>query len=295
MTGVPPADDRPVLALLAAAGTSSRAVPLLGLLGQHAEVVSWQRRGALVPDAVLVTSVESLPALATAPPAPTAVWVRHHDHVDAALAAGATLLLTGRPELVERGAVLVPPVGIEVDRWPAVAPLVRSRHRQALGRPAVHVIKVEGGVEPEDGELELSLASAAVVSGPATLLALALGTPVVTSADTARRLGLRPGRDAEVASNPEAALALAHEIAVDDARAARLSRNARRCAEHHLDIGRPARAVGVRLGLVADDVGPAHRLDERLDELATPAWSPTRVRTADALAVLVADGGGSSA
>ena len=98
-----------------------------------------------------------------------------------------------------------------------------------------------------------------------------------------------------MAGNPEAALALAHEIAVDDARAALLSRNARRCAEHHLDLGRPAREIGVRLGLLADDQRPADRLAQRLDELATPTWSPTRVRAADALAVLVADGGGSSA
>lgn len=285
--------DRPVLALLAASGTTGRAVPLLGLLGLHAQVVSWHRRGNLVPDAVLVTSVESLPALATAPPAPAAVWVRHHDQVDAATEAGAVLLLTANAELVPRGAVLVPSVGIEVDRWPAVPPLVRRRRRQALGLPAVHVLTVKGGVEPENGEQELAAASVAVVSGPATLLALALGTPVVTSGDTARRLGLRRGRDVEVAADPEAALALATEIAHDDARAAALSRQARRCAEHHLDLGRPAREVARRLGLVASDPGPLGHLGDRLDELSTPAGSPTRARVADALAVLTADGGGS--
>ncbi|MCU1368949.1 MAG: hypothetical protein JWO77_143, partial [Ilumatobacteraceae bacterium] len=207
--------DRPVLALLAAPGTSSRAVPLLGLLGAHAQVVSWHRRGDLVPDAVLVTSVASLGDLAMAPPAPAAVWVKHHDQIDQALEQGAALLLTAKPELVGRGAVLVPPVSIEVDRWPAVSPLVRRRRREAAGLPLVHVLKIEGGVEPIGGEQELAMASVAVVSGPATLLALALGTPVVTSGDTARRLGLRPGRDAEVAGGPEAALELAEAIAVD--------------------------------------------------------------------------------
>lgn len=286
-------DDRPILALLAAPGTTSRAVPLLSLIGLHAQVVSWHRRGESVPDAVLVTSVESLGTLATAPPAPAAVWVKHHEHVDLALEAGAALLLTARPELVARGALLVPPIGIEVDRWPAVAPLVRRRRREALGLPEHHVVKVEAGVEPADGELDLSVASAAVVSGPATLLALALGTPTVTSADTARRLGLRAGRDVEVATGPERAMELASEIADDEARAAALSRRARRVAEHHLDLGRPAAAVAQALGLVPTPSGPHARIDQRLAELSTPAGSPTRARVADALAAFPADGGGS--
>ncbi|HWJ62907.1 MAG TPA: hypothetical protein VNS19_13145 [Acidimicrobiales bacterium] len=287
--------DRPVVALLAAPGTSGRAIPLLGLLGVHARVVSWHRRGDLVPDGVLVTSVDSLRSLATAPPAPAAVWVKHHEQVDRAVDDGAALLLTANPDLVARGALLVPPVAIEVDRWPAVAPLVRARRREAAGLPAVHVLKVEGGVEPLGGEQELAMASAVVVSGPATLLALALGTPVVTSTDTARRLGLRAGRDAEVASGPDAALELAEEIARDDARAASLSRHARRCAEDHLDLGRPAREVARRLGLAPTPQGALARVEDRLVELSTPAGSPTRARVADALAVLTADGGGSSA
>ena len=85
--------ERPILALLAAPGTSSRAVPLLGLLGRHAEIVSWHRRGSAVPDAVIATSVDVLDTLATAPPAPVAVWVDHHDQVVRAVEAGAALLL----------------------------------------------------------------------------------------------------------------------------------------------------------------------------------------------------------
>lgn len=289
------AAERPVVALLAAPGTSGRAIPLLGLLGVHARVVSWHRRGDLVPSGVLVTSVDSLASLAMAPPAPAAVWVKHHDQVDQATERGAAVLLTANPDLVSRGAVLIPPVAIEVGRWPAVAPIVRARRREAAGLPAVHVLKVEGGVEPLGGEQELAMASAAVVSGPATLLALALGTPVVTSVDTARRLGLRAGRDVEVASGPDAARDLAEEIARDDARAAALSRQARRRAEDHLDLGRPAREVARRLGLVADATSATARIDDRLAELSTPAGSPTRARVAGALAVLTADGGGSSA
>jgi hypothetical protein len=284
-------EARPVLALLAAPGTSGRAVPLLGLLGRGADVVSWHRRGDRRPDAIVATTVAVLAELADPAAARIAVWVKHHDEIDAALAGGADVVLTGRAELVARGAVLVPPVGLEVDRWPAVAPLVRARWRERLGLPEHHVVHLEPGVDPAEGEEALRTASAAVVSGPATLLALALGTPTVTSPDTARRLGVRPGRDVEVAAGREEAGALAEAIAADPARAASLSRRARRCAEHHLDLGRPARVVADRLGLrSAGEVVPSAVAAARLTELATPVGSPTWRRVDDALAALVADG-----
>jgi hypothetical protein len=286
--------DRPTLALLAAPGTSNRAVPLLGLLGLHAEVVSWQRRGDARPDAVLATSVESLAMLDGEPPLPVGVWVRHHDEIDRALRHGVDLLLTGRPELVARGALLVPPVGIEVDRWPVVPPLVRARRRARLGLPAHHVVGADEVHEGAELEEALGLASAAVVSGPATLLALALGTPIVTSSETARRLGVRPGRDVEVAGDPTAARALAQELAGDEARCASLSRRARRCAEHHLDLGRPARVVAERLGISLRAAGPAALVRERLETLGTPASSPTWPRVEAALAVFGPGGGGST-
>jgi len=287
--------QRRVLALAAEPGGSARAVPLLGILGLQVDVVSWQRRDGVVPDAVLAASVAALDLLDDSPERPTGVWVRHHDEIDVALGHGVDLLLTGRAELVARGAVLVPPLGIEVDRWPAVAPLVRARRRQALGLPARHVVRTDELEEGDALEAALGVASAAVVSGPSALLALALGTPSVTSAETARRLGLRPGRDVEVASGPDAATRVADELAADEARAAALSRRARRCAEHHLDLGRPARVVLERLGLVEVADGPAERVGRRLDELGTPAGSPVRARAAAALAVLAPDGGGSTA
>ena len=288
-----PAGERRVLALLAAPGTTTRAVALLGLLGEHADIVSWHRRGDVEPHAVVATSIASLSVLRSTPPVPTAVWVQHHEQIDEATAAGVTLLLTSQPELVARGAVLVPPVGIDVGRWPAVAPLVRARWRERMGLPASYVVRVEGGVEPEGGERALMVASAAVVSGPATLLALALGTPVVTSVDTARRLGLRPGRDAEVQGNADAALKVAEAIAADAPRAAALSRRARRCAEHHLDLRRPARIVAERLGLVGSSLGPEHLVERRLRELGLPVSSPTWRRVDAALAGLGVDRQGS--
>lgn len=284
---------RSVLALVAAPGTSGRAVPLLGLLALHADVISWHRRDEAVPDAVLATTVGALEAAVDRPSCPTAVWVRHHDEIDRAAAAGATVLLTPDPELAARGAVLVPPVGIEVDRWPAVAPLVRARWRARSGLPDDLVVLADA-VEGDQLDELLRVAAAVVVSGPRTLVALALAAPIVTSAETARRLGLRPGRDVEVAEGPEQAAELAAAVAADEGRAAALSRRARRCAEHHLDLGRPARTVAEELGLVDPAVGQHARLDRRLDELGTPPTARARVRAAAALAGVSADGGGST-
>ncbi len=116
----------------------------------------------------------------------------------------------------------------------------------------------------------------------------------MTSGDTARRLGLRPGAMRRWRPAPSRRSELAQEVAGDEARAAALSRRARRCAEHHLDLGRPARQVAEALGLAAGHVGGEARLDLRLDELATPETSPLRRRAADALADLVAHGQGSA-
>lgn len=285
--------DRPVLALVAAPGTSARAVPLLGVLGRSVEVVSWQRRGAAAPDAVLATSLDALDLLGDRPGLPVGAWVRHHDEVDRARSSGVELLLTATADLVARGALLVPRVGIEVDRWPAVAPLVRARRREREGLPERHVVRADEVEGDAALAAALGVASSAVVHGPATLVALALGTPIVTSGDTARRLGLRPGRDVEIAASPDAALDLARAVAADDGRAASLSRRARRSAEHHLDLGRPARTALERLGLVAAPTGPVARAHARLDDLATPAGSPTWPRVGAALAIFGADGGGS--
>ena len=301
-TGAPLGDGLPVVALAASPGTSARAVPLLEVVGRWAQVVSWQRRGDVVPDALLATTLEALDGARTAHgDRPSAAWVRTAAELATATRAGVACTLTAKPELVEAGALLVPPVGLEVDRWPVVAPLVRRRIREARGLPEHQVVRpapsaVHGATAADvDDEVveQLRSCAAAVVGGPSTLVALALGAPVVTSADTARRLGLRAGRDVEVAGSPDAALALAHEIAVDEARAALLSRRGRRCAEHHLDLGRPARSVAAALGIRHEPEDPFGRLASALDHLHTPAGASVRARTEVALAGLGGGGGGS--
>jgi hypothetical protein len=292
--------DQPTVALLAAPGTAARAVPLLGIVGRRASVVSWRRRGDRVPDAVVATTLAAFDDAELPGSVPWAVWVRDPQQLTDAHQRGASVVLSADPKLVAEGAVLVPPVGVEVDRWPWAPPLVRSRRRQRLGLPDRHVVRVPDDEDPAlTAPLDaprvspLATCSVAVVHGPATLVALALGAPTVTSAETARRLGLRPGRDVEVAAGPTQAKTVAEAIAADEDRSALLSRRARRCAEHHLDLGRPAAQVAAALGLGSQDPGGAGRLLDRLDELGTPTDSVQRLRVADALAGIVSDGGGS--
>jgi hypothetical protein len=281
----------PILTLVGGDGSSRRAVPLLALLGREAQIEAWHRRTEPgPPDAVVAASVAALNDVGREVAGlPIAVFVDNHPEVDRALALGATVVLSSQAELVGRGAVLVPSAGLEVDRWPPLAPLVRRRWRERYGLPARHVVRVrriDEDADPTSLSTQLAVASAAVVGGPPTLLALALGTPVVTSADTARRLGLTAGREVEVATDRATARELADAIAADDGWAATLSRRGRRFAELHLDLGRPARLVAERLGLRVPERGPCAKVEARLAELATPEASPVRQRIDDALGAL---------
>ena len=79
-------------------------------------------------------------------------------------------------------------------------PLIRARWRERLGLPAALVVAIGPDVDPaaEDRRV-LSYAAAAVVTGPMLETALTLGTPLVTTAADADRLGLRAGQHVEVA------------------------------------------------------------------------------------------------
>ena len=288
---------RPVLALVGSGPGPSRSVPLLGVLGIEAEVVSWavhERSGRPAPDAVLVSEVELLEGL---PAVPVAVWVDDHEDLGVAAAARVEAALSHHRELVGQGVVFVPRTGIDTNRWPPIAPLVRQRWRHRFGLPRELVVGLEPGAHPDDLPTDLALASVAVVTGPATVLALALGTPVVTSPDTADRLGLRPGLDAEVAEDPDGAAGLARSVAVDEERAAALSRRGRRFAERHLDLGAPAATLRRRLSLGVSGplpIGPRAVVERRLAELATPAPSPLRHRVDAALHLFPASTAGAS-
>ena len=164
--------------------------------------------------------------------------------------------------------------------------MIRSRHRLALGLPERLVVAVDQAAKPLDAATTLALVAAAVVTGPWLPLALALGTPFVTSPAAAQRFGLRPGVDVEVAQRPGDADRIASAIAIDQDRASSLSQRARRFAEQHLDLSRPARQVRDRLDLSADLVvdDATAMFEARLAELGTPEDSRLRLRLVEALA-----------
>lgn len=272
-----------VLALAATPDTARRARSFLGVLGMGAEVVSWHRSSAPtapVPSAVLATSTAVLPDL---PPVPTAVWVDDLRSLREALAHDVEVALSTVPDLVTHGAIAVPRTGVDIRRWPVLPPVARAVHRRELDLPEHLVVAIDHTEATDDVVTVLALAAAAVVTGPLLPLALALGTPVVTGPETARRYGLQAGVEVEVASGRAAADGAARDLAAYELGAAALSRRGRRFAELHLDLGHPAALVRHRLGLGdGPPVGAAARLSARLDELATPAGASIR-RRADAV------------
>ncbi len=277
---------RPLLALRADAAGARRIVPFLALVGIDVDVISWSRLvaggGGRGPDAVLATEVGLLDGL---PDVPTAVWVGDAHDLRRAAELDVEVPLSSGADLGDRGVVQVPPVGVEVARWPVLPPLVRSRWRLRHELPPHLVVEVDHHARTDDAATTLALSAAAVVMGPLVPLALALGTPTVTSRETARRLGLQAGVEVEVAADQAEADDLARELAHDEPRAAALSRRGRRHAEHHLDLGRPATLVRQRLGLVPTPA-PDRRSNviARLDELGTPAGARQRERAFVAIA-----------
>lgn len=276
-----------VLALAATPATARRARSFLGVLGMGTEVVSWHRASAHThpdPAAVLATSTTVLPDL---PPVPTAVWVDDLRSLHEALAHDVEVALSTVPELVTHGAIAVPRTGVDISRWPVLPPVARARHRRELDLPEHLVVAIDHTEATDDVVTVLALAAAAVVTGPLLPLALALGTPVVTGPETARRYGLQAGVEVEVAAGRAAADGAARDLAAYELGAAALSRRGRRFAELHLDLGHPATLVRHRLGLGdGPPPGPTSRLTARLDELATPADARIRRRALAALGPL---------
>lgn len=250
-TGAPrPRWAQDLLVLAATPTTARAAVPFLSVLGLGHEVASWHqvRPTGRRPDAILATRVEVLPGL---PEVPTAVWVNDVASLRAAARRGVEVALTSRTDLLDFGAVLVPRAGVDVTQWPARSPEERAADRAAAGLPEHLAVAVDHHGVTDDITTTLALASAAVVTGPMVPVALALGTPVVTSPVTAQRLGLHAGLEVEVVAGARRADAAARDLARDPARAADLSRRGRRFAEHHLDLRHVAEIVGPRLGLGA--------------------------------------------
>ena len=171
-------------------------------------------------------------------------------------------------------------------------PVVRSRLRRARGLPEHPVLHCgssgwqwPGRSHPLPESLyatALGCAAAAVVTDAATLtLALAWGTPAVTSADIAQELEAAPGVHVLDGETPEERHGKARRIASDPRLAARLSWAGRLLWEERYDVDRAATALAAAL-LPAGPQG--HQL--RLAELGAPSDAHICSRAADALETL---------
>jgi hypothetical protein len=261
--------------------------PLLLGLGRFA-VVRAPGHTVPPPDARVATSTDA-PALREAlhdDVVPVAVALREGEDLPAEITAHASALLVARrpggPGIPSFGAPVVawPDPSIDTAAHPALLPLVRKRFRQMLDLPDELVVAL--GFEPPtplaDAAIAAALATcgAAAVRGPSTLLALALGTPIVTDATTAQRLGGRDGHDMVVAPAASAVDA-AKELARDERRAARLGGAARRLAEEVHDVAPSALALARRLGIAGAEP-PGDVVRARLAELGTPVGASVAVR-----------------
>lgn len=245
-----PAWSSATIALAATPHTARAAIPFLSVLGLGRSVVSWQKaqETGQRPDAFLVTRVELVRGLTGAP---AAVFVHDRASLRAAARHDVEVALSHDQKLIDHGAVLVPRAGVDIACWTVRPPEERLAVRRELGLPEDLAVAVDCQRITDDVVAALSLAAAAVVTGPMLPLALALGTPVVTSPLSAERLDLHPDLEALVVTGRRQADAAARALASDHDRAAELSRRGRRFAEHHLDLGHAAGVVAKRLGLPA--------------------------------------------
>lgn len=279
-----------MLAVAATPGSTEAVRPLLRELAIRADVRPLDGMAGQ-PDAAFATSRGALRSVPAG--VPTALWAADAAELaSVAPTAFPAVYLSADPEAIGRGAVAVVADALAVAEIPFLPPLVRRRWRARLGLPDRLVVAVEPSAGPHgDALTNLALAAAAVVTGPLLASALALGTPVVTTAAEAARLGLRDGHEVDLA-DPDLASAcegLARSLADDEERAARMSLGARRFAEASLDLCHIADLVLDRLGLTGppgtQDLPAA--LDRRLAELSTPSRSPVRARAAAAIAPFV--------
>ncbi len=284
---------RPVLGLLVAPGTADRAAALVRRLGRWCEPCALDASTPPVA-AVLATgpAVPGLAAVLAGRPGPVAVWVDDERELDGARVAVGEADVVVTPSwsvalaLGDR-AVRLPDPAVEVDAVGAVPPFVRERWRRRAGLDPswVVAIGVPGASPLPDDTVPtaLAVAAAAAVVGPRLVTALALGTPVVTDAGSAARVGAEPGDDLVVAP-PADVLAVAAVVAADPVRAASLSRRARRLAERRFDLAPAARLLADRLGLVPARPDPFAAVASALADLGTPPGARPAVRAAEALA-----------
>ena len=284
----------PVLELLVAPGTSDRIAPLT------CRLASWCDPRA--PDRTLGRATARLAsswrapaleqALADGEP-PVGLWVAGLAEAEAAgsMLERCRVVVTDRPEVAGHlDAVVIPRPALEPTDYRPLTPFVRSRWRKRLGLATDLVVDVrtrrpEGGTALPDRLVPTALAvAAAAISDDRWLdVALALGTPVVTDADSARSIGAVDG-DELVTASPGEAEEAARKLGQDLARAAALGRAGRRRCERRHDLRTPAAEVAARLGLTGHALDAEHMVRRRLGELWTPPDARISARASAALA-----------
>ncbi|MEP6624934.1 MAG: hypothetical protein ABJC79_10855, partial [Acidimicrobiia bacterium] len=246
-------------------------LPLLGLIGGHVDSTAitplvvalrtWCRPHALdrslgAPAAILATSPVAIGLdAALRGPLPVGIVCEHRSELSDAARNEATAIIVRDPgvaaEIGDR-AVVWPRDAVAAAEHPYLSPFVRERWRRRLGLPSSMVIAI-GSTEADpiptaDALASLALGAAAVVRGPLLVAALALGTPTVTDAATAARIGAEHMVHLAVAT-PTEARGQADRLATDPARATAVGWGGRRLVDTELDLGRVAFATIAALGI----------------------------------------------
>jgi len=255
----PASHARPVVAVVAWPGTTAAVRPLVAALARRVDVRTADR--APEADAVLVTDRRAL---------------------DRAPGGRPTAVVDGAALQVGDDHVSLPctPV-VATATLPPLAPHVRRRWRQRLGLDPDLVVDTVA-LAPDDVPTALAVVAAALVGLRDLPTALALGCPVVTDASSAAAVGAADGDHVVVGERGDAVA-----LALDDRRAARLSRRGRDLAGQRLDPD-----MAVRRLLRLWDLEPrGSGLATALDDLGTAAGAPIRRRAAAALTFSRPSGG----
>lgn len=277
---------RPIVALVAGFETTDSLVPLLVALrrwcGPHAA-----GPGLGAPDAYLAASPHApgLDQLLDGP-APVAVFAESLTDLDPAVAERADVIIVRDPPAAARlgaKALVFDRHCIRASDHPPITPFVRSRWRTKLTLPDPMFVRL-GVSDPWPGSPAsiggaLAVCTAAAVRGPWLLTALALGTPVITDAQSATGIGAEPG--VHLLTAPQHGTErLLDALAGDRARATSLGNAGRLLVEESHDLDRVAMDLLDRLGIGPPPFpdAPLAGLDAELAALGTPDTSPVAIR-----------------
>ncbi len=276
----------PLLGLVAGFDSADAIVPLVVALRP------WCRPHALdtslgAPDAYLVASPFA-PGIdrALRAAAPTAVVVNSLELIPDNVVEHADVLVARDRAVADAlgsRAIVFARDWVRAADHPPISPFVRARWRERLGIADRFFVRlgVQDAWTGPDATIPAALAvcTAAAVRGPALLTALALGTPVVTDDDSARRVGAEPGVHVLTATPTAVDVAL-EELAANPARATAIGIGGRHLVETRHDLGALAIDLLDRLGIGPAPFpdAPLASLDAELAALGTPDASPVVIR-----------------